>query len=88
MSSSYIGIEVSIYGWIFQDGHPRLSCFGLMKNRWDGKSYSTNLAYTPPEYMKNGEFTLLATTYIEKHFVLRMHVCAHVLNLSDLVLFI
>lgn len=25
-----------------------------MKNSRDGKSYSTNLAYTPPEYLKNG----------------------------------
>lgn len=27
-----------------------------MKNSRDGKSYSTNLAYTPPEYLKNGTF--------------------------------
>lgn len=39
-----------------QDGDPRLSCFGLMKNSRDGKSYSTNLAYTPPEYLRNGNF--------------------------------
>ncbi|KAL3649034.1 Serine/threonine-protein kinase bsk1 [Castilleja foliolosa] len=31
-----------------EEGDPRLSCFGLMKNSRDGKSYSTNLAYTPP----------------------------------------
>ncbi|XP_023522463.1 probable serine/threonine-protein kinase At4g35230 [Cucurbita pepo subsp. pepo] len=37
-----------------EDGDPRLSCFGLMKNSMDGKSYSTNLAYTPPEYLKDG----------------------------------
>uniref|UniRef100_N1R406 Putative serine/threonine-protein kinase n=1 Tax=Aegilops tauschii TaxID=37682 RepID=N1R406_AEGTA len=36
------------------DGNPRLSCFGLMKNSRDGKSYSTNLAFTPPEYLKTG----------------------------------
>ncbi|URE22435.1 serine threonine-protein kinase [Musa troglodytarum] len=35
-------------------GDPCLSCFGLMKNSRDGKSYSTNLAYTPPEYLRNG----------------------------------
>ncbi|RXI08058.1 hypothetical protein DVH24_014624 [Malus domestica] len=32
------------------DGNPRISTFGLMKNSWDGKSYSTNLFskyYTP-----------------------------------------
>lgn len=28
-----------------------------MKNSRDGKSYSTNLAYTPPEYLRNGEST-------------------------------
>ncbi|URD78424.1 serine threonine-protein kinase [Musa troglodytarum] len=39
------------------DGDPRLSCFGLMKNSRDGKSYSTNLAYTPPEYLRNGRVT-------------------------------
>lgn len=38
-----------------QDCNPRLSCFGLMKNSRDGKSYSTNLAFTPPEYMRTGE---------------------------------
>jgi hypothetical protein len=38
-----------------QDGNPRLSCFGLMKNSRDGKSYSTNLAFTPPEYLKTGK---------------------------------
>lgn len=40
-----------------ESGDPRLSCFGLMKNSRDGKSYSTNLAYTPPEYLKNGRVT-------------------------------
>ena len=39
---------------LFKAGHPRLSCFGLMKNSRDGKSYSTNLAFTPPEYLRNG----------------------------------
>ncbi|KAG0450589.1 hypothetical protein HPP92_026661 [Vanilla planifolia] len=40
-----------------QDSDPRLSCFGLVKNSRDGKSYSTNLAYTPPEYLRNGRVT-------------------------------
>lgn len=44
-----------------QDGDPRLSCFGLMKNSRDGKSYSTNLAYTPPEYLRNGIHLLCRT---------------------------
>lgn len=43
----------------FQDGDPRLSCFGLMKNSRDGKSYSTNLAYTPPEYLRTGDLPLV-----------------------------
>lgn len=29
-----------------------------MKNSRDGKSYSTNLAYTPPEYLRNGIYLL------------------------------
>ncbi|RZC81357.1 hypothetical protein C5167_043930 [Papaver somniferum] len=33
------------------DGDPRLSSFGLVKNSRDGKSCSTNLIYTPPEFM-------------------------------------
>lgn len=41
-----------------QDGDPRLSSFGLMKNSRDGKSYSTNLAYTPPEFLRTGQFTI------------------------------
>lgn len=32
-----------------------MSCFGLMKNSRDGKSYSTNLAFTPPEYLRTGK---------------------------------
>ncbi|XP_031252947.1 serine/threonine-protein kinase BSK8-like isoform X2 [Pistacia vera] len=36
------------------EGNPRLSSFGLMKNSRDGKSYSTNLAYTPPEFLQKG----------------------------------
>lgn len=42
-----------------QNGDPRLSCFGLIKNSRDGKSYSTNLAYTPPEYLRNGNAEIL-----------------------------
>ncbi|KAJ6327174.1 hypothetical protein OIU78_014123 [Salix suchowensis] len=37
-----------------EDGDPCLSSFGLMKNSRDGKSYSTNLAYTPPEFLRTG----------------------------------
>lgn len=51
------------YDWFIhiQDGDPRLSSFGLMKNSRDGKSYSTNLAYTPPEFLRTGN-------YIEKMY--------------------
>ncbi|KAF6159812.1 hypothetical protein GIB67_030070 [Kingdonia uniflora] len=50
--------DLNAYRVLFdEDGDPRLSCFGLMKNSRDGKSYSTNLAYTPPEYLKNGRVT-------------------------------
>ncbi|KAL0346502.1 UNVERIFIED_CONTAM: Serine/threonine-protein kinase BSK2 [Sesamum calycinum] len=40
--------DLNAYRVLFdEDGDPRLSSFGLMKNSRDGKSYSTNLAYTP-----------------------------------------
>ncbi|KAK7859655.1 serine/threonine-protein kinase bsk2 [Quercus suber] len=35
-----------------RDGDPYLSSSGLMKNSRDGKSHSTNLAYTPPEFLQ------------------------------------
>lgn len=47
--------DLNAYRILFdQDANPRLSCFGLMKNSRDGKSYSTNLAFTPPEYLRTG----------------------------------
>eukprot|EP00250_Pteridium_aquilinum_P004654 c14863_g3_i1 orf=125-1309(+) len=50
--------DLNAYRVLFdQDGNPRLSCFGLMKNSRDGKSYSTNLAYTPPEFLRTGRVT-------------------------------
>ncbi|RLN39637.1 putative serine/threonine-protein kinase [Panicum miliaceum] len=50
--------DLNSYRVLFdENGDPRLSCFGLMKNSRDGKSYSTNLAYTPPEYLRNGRVT-------------------------------
>ncbi|GAB4844478.1 Serine/threonine-protein kinase bsk3 [Ancistrocladus abbreviatus] len=45
------------------DCNPRLSCFGLMKNSRDGKSYSTNLAFTPPEYLRTGRITPESVMY-------------------------
>ncbi|KAF3533442.1 hypothetical protein DY000_02036515 [Brassica cretica] len=56
--------DLNAYRVLFdEDGDPRLSCFGLMKNSRDGKSYSTNLAYTPPEYLRNGRVTPESVTY-------------------------
>lgn len=50
--------DLNAYRVLFdEDGDPRLSCFGLVKNSRDGKSYSTDLAYTPPEYLRNGRVT-------------------------------
>ncbi|KAJ8570747.1 hypothetical protein K7X08_037719 [Anisodus acutangulus] len=56
--------DLNAYRILFdQDGNPRLSCFGLMKNSRDGKSYSTNLAFTPPEYMRTGRVTSESVVY-------------------------
>jgi hypothetical protein len=44
---------------VIQDFNPKLSCFGLMKNSRDGKSYSTNLAFTPPEYLRTGTHKIM-----------------------------
>ncbi|MED6159150.1 Serine/threonine-protein kinase bsk3 [Stylosanthes scabra] len=41
----------------------KLSSFGLMKNSRDGKSYSTNLAFTPPEYLRTGRVTPESVIY-------------------------
>ncbi|KAI7745580.1 hypothetical protein M8C21_032550 [Ambrosia artemisiifolia] len=56
--------DLNAYRILFdQDCNPRLSCFGLMKNSRDGKSYSTNLAFTPPEYMKTGRVIAESVIY-------------------------
>ncbi|EXB30487.1 putative serine/threonine-protein kinase [Morus notabilis] len=56
--------DLNAYRVLFdQDGNPRLSCFGLMKNSRDGKSYSTNLAFTPPEYLRTGRVTPESVVY-------------------------
>ncbi|KAE9448647.1 hypothetical protein C3L33_19459, partial [Rhododendron williamsianum] len=56
--------DLNAYRVLFdEDGDPRLSCFGLMKNSRDGKSYSTNLAYTPPEYLRTGRVTPESVIY-------------------------
>ncbi|GJS36828.1 serine/threonine-protein kinase BSK5-like protein [Tanacetum coccineum] len=56
--------DLNAYRVLFdQDCNPRLSCFGLMKNSRDGKSYSTNLAFTPPEYMRTGRVIAESVVY-------------------------
>ncbi|KAK9164971.1 hypothetical protein Scep_000162 [Stephania cephalantha] len=50
--------DLNAYRVLFdENGDPRLSGFGFIKNSRDGRSYSTNLAYTPPEYLRNGRVT-------------------------------
>lgn len=56
--------DLNAYRVLFdKDGNPRLSCLGLMKNSRDGKSYSTNLAFTPPEYLRTGRVTSESVVY-------------------------
>ncbi|XP_062146204.1 serine/threonine-protein kinase BSK7 [Alnus glutinosa] len=56
--------DLNAYRIVFDDdGNPRLSCFGLMKNSRDGKIYSTNLAFTPPEYLRTGRVTPESVMY-------------------------
>ncbi|XP_074317801.1 serine/threonine-protein kinase BSK2 [Silene latifolia] len=56
--------DLNAYRVLFdEDGDPRLSTFGLMKNSRDGKSYSTNLAYTPPEFMRTGRIIPESVVY-------------------------
>ncbi|KAK0581683.1 hypothetical protein LWI29_016817 [Acer saccharum] len=56
--------DLNAYRILFdEDGNPRLSTFGLMKNSRDGKSYSTNLAFTPPEYLRTGRVTPESVIY-------------------------
>ncbi|XP_057470354.1 serine/threonine-protein kinase BSK1-like isoform X1 [Actinidia eriantha] len=50
--------DLNAYRVLFdENGDPRLSCFALMKNSSYGKSSITNLAYTTPEYLRNGRVT-------------------------------
>ncbi|KAK9273718.1 hypothetical protein L1049_018528 [Liquidambar formosana] len=56
--------DLNAYRVLFdEDGNARLSSFGLMKNSRDGKSYSTNLAFTPPEYLRTGRITSESVIY-------------------------
>ncbi|GER57363.1 receptor protein kinase [Striga asiatica] len=85
--------DLNAYRVLFdEDGDPRLSSFGLMKNSRDGKSYSTNLAYTPPEFLRTGRVipesviysygTVLLDLLSGKH-IPPSHVASHIL--MDLV---
>ncbi|KAK2975103.1 hypothetical protein RJ640_018905 [Escallonia rubra] len=62
--------DLNAYRVVFDDdANPRLSCFGLMKNSRDGKSYSTNLAFTPPEYLRTGwEVDQVTSSEVDKSF--------------------
>ncbi|PKA48632.1 putative serine/threonine-protein kinase [Apostasia shenzhenica] len=56
--------DLNAYRVLFDaGGNTRLSSFGLMKNSRDGKSYSTNLAFTPPEYLRTGAMTQESVIY-------------------------
>ncbi|XP_076934608.1 serine/threonine-protein kinase BSK1-like [Bidens hawaiensis] len=56
--------DLNAYRILFdEEGDPRLSCFGFMRNSRDGQSYSTNLAYMPPEYLKHGRVTAESVVY-------------------------
>jgi BR-signaling kinase len=56
--------DLNAYRVLFdEEGDPRLSSFGLMKNSRDGKSYSTNLAYTPPEFLRTGRVIAESVIY-------------------------
>ncbi|KAL7111795.1 hypothetical protein ACP275_05G112200 [Erythranthe tilingii] len=56
--------DLNAYRILFDyEGNPKLSCFGLMKNSRDGKSYSTNLPFTPPEYLRTGRVTPESVIY-------------------------
>ncbi|WVZ24539.1 hypothetical protein V8G54_003083 [Vigna mungo] len=64
MENRKIYHDLNAYRILFdEDGDPRLSSFGLMKNSRDGKSYSTNLAYTPPEFLRTGRIIPESVVY-------------------------
>ncbi|XAR63072.1 Non-specific serine/threonine protein kinase [Bertholletia excelsa] len=46
-----------------EDGNPKLSCFGLIKSSRNGNTYNINLAFTPPEFQKNGKITPESVIY-------------------------
>ena len=70
--------DLSASGILYdEDGDPRLSTFGLIKNSRYGTRYSTNLTYTPPEFSETGkDITSLRTLRKKKLF--------HEMNLTDI----
>lgn len=46
-----------------------------MKNSRDGRSYSTNLAFTPPEYLRTGIYYLNSTLY--RIFTIYAKICSY-----------
>ncbi|XP_062119131.1 serine/threonine-protein kinase BSK5-like [Humulus lupulus] len=78
--------DLNAYRVLFdQDGNPRLSCFGLMKNSRDGKSYGTNLAFTPPEYLRTGRVTPESVVYSFGMLVLDLLSGKHIPLALDLI---
>ncbi|KAK9065848.1 hypothetical protein SSX86_015249 [Deinandra increscens subsp. villosa] len=56
--------DLNAYRVLFDmECNPRLSCFGLMKSSQDGRSYSTNFTFTPPEYMRTGRMIAESVIY-------------------------
>ncbi|KAK9910467.1 hypothetical protein M0R45_034427 [Rubus argutus] len=56
--------DLNAYRVLFdENSNPRISTFGLMKYSRDGKSYSTNLAFTTPEYLRTGRVTPESVIY-------------------------
>ncbi|PPD96884.1 hypothetical protein GOBAR_DD06085 [Gossypium barbadense] len=77
--------DLNAYRILFdQEGNPRLSSYGLMKNSRDGKSYSTNLAFTPPEYLRTGNTVLtdkvLELMYNGNYLSMLHYIFTHVLG--------
>ncbi|XP_022560860.2 serine/threonine-protein kinase BSK11 isoform X2 [Brassica napus] len=57
--------DLNAYRVLFdENGNPRLSCFGWMKDSKDGKNFSTNLAYTPPEYLRDESVVFSFGTFL------------------------
>lgn len=58
-----------------------------MKNSRDGKSYSTNLAYTPPEFLRTGAYSIMEKKAVEVTFLLHLdHFGCLTLNLPNVPL--